>query len=67
VKKNNTQLLFLFLLTQIVFGQTVGEKLIHGKILADSATVEGIEVINLVNEKSTTTNKNGEFFILAKA
>jgi hypothetical protein len=43
------------------------QKLIHGKILADSATVEGIEVINLVNEKSTTTNKNGEFFILAKA
>lgn len=38
---------------------------IHGKVVADSATVEGINIVNLVNEKSTTTDSNGEFFILA--
>jgi hypothetical protein len=67
VNKNNLILLFLFLLVQVTFGQTAGEKLIHGKILADSVSVEGIDVINLVNEKSTRTDKNGAFYILAKA
>lgn len=54
-------------MTQIAFGQTDSEKLIHGKIFADSAAVERIDVVNLVNEKVTRTDKNGDFFILAKA
>jgi hypothetical protein len=59
---------FLFLLlTQIAFGQTEGEKILHGKIIVESGNISGVTVINLVNEKSTVSDTNGEFFILAKA
>lgn len=57
----------LLLLCQISFGQTAGEKLIHGKIIVESSNAAGVTVINLVNEKSTKSDSNGEFFILAKA
>ena len=53
--------------SQITTGQTGSEKLIHGKIIAESGNVEGVTVINLVNEKSTASNSNGDFYILAKA
>lgn len=62
---NNTLLLVLVLLTQMTIGQTVDEKMIHGKIFADATSVERIDVVNLVNEKETRTDRNGEFFILA--
>ncbi len=62
---------FLFigfvLFCQIIFGQTAVEKVIHGKIIAESKGVEGVTVVNLVNEKSTVSDGNGEFYILAKA
>ena len=57
----------LLLLCQISFGQTAGEKLIHGKIIVESSNAAGVTVINIVNEKSTKSDSNGEFFILAKA
>jgi len=58
--------LFL-LLFQITFGQKAGEKIIHGKIIVISGTIEGVTIINLVNENNTTSDSNGDFFILAKA
>ena len=67
MKKNNTLNLFLFLLCQISFGQTTGEKILHGKIIVESRNISGATIINLVNEKSTVSDSNGEFFILAKA
>lgn len=58
----------LFLLFfQVTFGQVSSEKIIHGKIVVASGTIEGVNIINLVNEKSTISDSNGEFFILAKA
>ena len=57
----------LLLLTQIAFGQTEGEKKLHGKIVVESGSTVGVTIINLVNEKSTVSDSNGEFFILAKA
>lgn len=59
--------LFLIFLYQITFGQTADEKLIHGKIIVESRTIAGVTIINLVNKKSTTSDSNGEFYILAKA
>jgi len=67
MKNTNTLLLCLFLISQIALGQIDGEKLIHGKVIADSVSVEGINILNLVSEKTTVTNKKGEFSILAKA
>ena len=61
-------LLILFvLLSHMTFCQTTGEKLIHGKIISESGNVEGVTIINLVNEKSTASDSNGDFYILAKA
>ena len=57
----------LFLLCQMSFGQTAGEKIIHGKIVVESRNIAGVTIINLVTEKSTVSDSNGEFFILAKA
>lgn len=55
----------LLFISQFVFPQT--EKLIKGRVLCNDQPIQGIEVVNLVSEKTTTTNSNGEFSILAKA
>jgi len=59
-------LLFL-VLCQLTYSQTAVEKLIHGKINVVAGSVEGVNVVNLVNENSTFSDSNGEFYILAKA
>ena len=51
----------------MTFGQTTGEKLLHGKIIVESGTVGGVTIINLVNEKTAISDGDGEFSILAKA
>lgn len=61
--KNNLILLFIFFI-QNSFAQ---EKLIHVRISASGNSVEGINIVNLVNEKSAVSDYNGEFYILAKA
>jgi len=65
MKLNKTLLLFLF--SQLTVCQITDEKNIHGKISIASGSVEGVNIVNLVNEKSTVSDKNGEFSILAKA
>lgn len=60
-------LLLLLFLSQLGFGQSVDGKVIHGKIESASGNVEGVIVVNLVNEKSTVSDSKGEFYILAKA
>ena len=59
--------LLLLLLCQITFGQIAGEKILYGKIIVESGNPAGVTVINLVNEKSTISDNNGDFYILAKA
>jgi hypothetical protein len=64
---NKTLLFSLFLYYQIAFCQSVGEKLLHGRIEVESGNVSGVNIVNLVNEKSTKSDGNGDFYILAKA
>ena len=54
------------MLSQMAIGQHT-EKLLHGIIVAEDASVLGVDVVNLGNEKVTVTNAKGEFSILAKA
>ncbi|CAM4000678.1 hypothetical protein FLAN108750_04390 [Flavobacterium antarcticum] len=59
--------LFLIILlcsSAAVFAQK--EKLIQGKISVKDSKLEGIRVINLVNEKEAITDEAGNFSILAK-
>lgn len=65
--KSKIIIFVLAFLCQISFGQNASEQLIHGRIIAESANVAGVTIVNLVNEKSTISDTNGEFFILAKA
>lgn len=55
----------LFFLFQVYISSSQ-EKVLHGKIHADANVAEGINIINLVNEKTAISDNNGEFFILAK-
>lgn len=59
-------LIVLIILTQLTFCQTAGEKLIHGKIIVGNENSEKVTIVNLVNEKTTISDSQGEFYILAK-
>lgn len=43
-----------------------GERLLNFRVVADSASTQGINVINLVNERTTVTNSRGAFKMLVK-
>jgi hypothetical protein len=62
VKNNTTFLLLLFFLTQLALGQQ-GDKQLQGRIVADSTSVEKVNIINTRNEKAVMTDKDGNFKI----
>jgi hypothetical protein len=64
MKNKHCVILFLFLF-QFSYSQT--EKLIQGRVLCDDFPLQGIEIINLITEKTTKTDTNGRFSILVKA
>ncbi|RAR47812.1 hypothetical protein [Flavobacterium lacus] len=43
-----------------------GQKTIYGVVKVENASAEGIHVTNLVSEKATITNQNGEFWLEVK-
>ena len=58
--------MLLFFYSLFIHAQDMTEKVINGTIICDSNSVEGVHVLNLVNEKSTVTDRNGHFSIIAK-
>jgi CarboxypepD_reg-like domain len=65
--RNKITLLFIVLFySQISLGQTVFEKKINGQIVADSTTVERINILNSSNDKSTVSDQKGFFVFNAK-
>ncbi len=54
--------LVFFVVVHFCFSQK--QKLLHGRIVCDQNPVQGIEIINLVSEKSTLSDENGEFNII---
>ena len=62
----NLYFCFFLLIASFASGQKDGEQLIHGKIIVKGSSIEGINVVNLVTERVTTTNKEGDFYIYAK-
>ena len=61
---NKKLLLFFLLVGQLLSAQN--DTIIKGIVKAENVSVEGIHVVNLVNEKTTVTNASGEFSIEAK-
>lgn len=62
---NNTLLILLVLWCQISFGQ-IKEVEIHGKINADSSSVEAVNIVNSRTSKSTVSDKSGSFSLFVK-
>ena len=58
-------LFFIISINSFVFSQSA--KLVRGKILCEDIPVQGIQILNLVSEKSSISDENGNFSILAKA
>jgi hypothetical protein len=66
VRTNNTFLFFLCFVSQFVLGQNIDEVEIHGIITADSSAIEGVNVVNLTTDQSTSSNDKGDFCIFVK-
>jgi hypothetical protein len=67
MNNRNAFLIVLFLLiTQIFFGQINNQKVIHGVVIAEKVTVEAINVVNLSNQLTAVSDKNGLFSLLVK-
>ena len=58
-------ILSLFFIIQFGFSQT--EKPIKGKVTSDDFAIQGVEILNLRSKKTTITNTDGDFSIMAKA
>jgi hypothetical protein len=65
--KDRAILVFLFLIFHTIFGQELVDKPLRVKITIDSISANGINVVNLNNKETTTTDSKGELSILAKA
>lgn len=63
--KAKLPIFFLFIVTQFGFSQT--EMLIQGKVIREGFPLQNIEVLNLASKRTTITDSNGKFRILAKA
>ena len=64
MKLNTTLLTILFLFFQIAFGQTREAKQISGKILAESTSVEAVNIINNTTQRTAVSDANGLFSIV---
>ncbi|SHF98668.1 CarboxypepD_reg-like domain-containing protein [Flavobacterium fluvii] len=58
-------LFFILVAAQAILAQETGRNVLKGKINANTADLEGVYVINLKTEKSTITEKDGQFLIAA--
>lgn len=64
MQKNCIYKLTLLLIFQFSFSQN--ERTISGTVICNQRPVSGLQITNLINEKSIVTNENGGFSILAK-
>lgn len=63
---NNSYFLLLFLFSQLIFCQNKDRKEIHGIIRVDSTFVEGVNVLNENTQKSTSSDRKGNFILFLK-
>ncbi len=63
---NSSKILKFLVLFFYCFGFSQNEKQIHGSIFCEGNAVQKIDVINLVSEKSTVSDLNGNFYISTK-
>jgi hypothetical protein len=66
VKTSNIILIFFLILVQNSFGQNTVSREILGQILAQSTSVEGVNVVNNTTQMATISDANGMFTIAVK-
>jgi hypothetical protein len=66
LKTSNTILIFFLILVQNSFGQNTVSREILGQILAQSTSVEGVNVVNNTTQMATISDANGMFTIAVK-
>ena len=68
MKTNNslTLTVILIFLTQLVVGQTIKEKELQGKVTVNSVLIEGVNITNTSNQKTTVSDKVGMFQLVVK-
>lgn len=68
MKTNNslTLTVILIFLTQLVVGQTIKEKELQGKVTVNSVLIEGVNITNTSNQKTTVSDKGGIFQLVVK-
>ena len=68
MKTNNslTITVILVFLTQLVIGQSIIEKELQGKVTVNSVLVEGVNITNTSNQKTSVSDKEGLFQLVAK-
>lgn len=66
MKTSNIILIFFLILVQNSFGQNTVSREILGQILAQSTSVEGVNVVNNTTQMATISDANGMFIIAVK-
>ena len=68
MKTNNslTLTVILIFLTQLVVGQTIKEKELQGKVTVNSVLIEGVNITNTSNQRTTVSDKVGMFQLVVK-
>jgi len=66
LKTSNIILIFFLILVQNSFGQNTVSREILGQILAQSTSVEGVNVVNNTTQMATISDANGMFIIAVK-
>lgn len=66
LRTNTSYCLFFLLICQVVFCQNNDRKEIYGRVIVDSTLVEGVNVVNETSQKSTSSDKNGNFTLFLK-
>ncbi|WP_317173639.1 carboxypeptidase-like regulatory domain-containing protein [Flavobacterium sp. ANB] len=66
MKTNKSLVILLFCIFQISFGQSNGAKEILGKILEQSTSVEGVNIINNTTQVTAVSDADGMFSIVIK-
>ncbi|MFD2909947.1 hypothetical protein ACFSX9_14525 [Flavobacterium ardleyense] len=60
-------ILLLICISQTIFGQEIGRKILRGRIVADSIEVENLTVYNISSNIGAITDLDGKFSINARA
>lgn len=66
MRANKLVVALFFFFTCHLFSQNDGRKLLHFRIVADTASVDQINIINLVTEQTAISDSQGHFSITAK-